>query len=108
MVKPVPDPPALLSTLTTAHTHFADCNGIHPPLFAVCEGASLEDALVHLSTSLKSAYETNFQVCESADLRMRGLAWATQHSLEIGLALLDSLLKGCLKKDAGVAGAAMD
>lgn len=108
MVKPVPDPPALPSTLTTAHTHFADCNGIHPPLFAVCEGASLEDALVHLSTSLKSAYETNFQVCESADMRMRGLAWATQHSLEIGLALLDSLLKGCLKKDAEVAGVAMD
>lgn len=94
MIKPVPDPPLP----TTAHTHFATCNGSHPPLFAVCDGASMEDALVHLSTSLTSAHETNFQVCESADPPTRGLAWATQHSLEIALALVDSLLKGCLKK----------
>lgn len=38
---------------------FADRNGIYPPLFAVCEGASPGDTLVHLPTSLKSGYETN-------------------------------------------------
>lgn len=98
MIKPVPDPPLLTPSPTTAHTHFATSNGTHPPLFAVCEGASMEDALVHLSTSLASAYETNYQVCESAGKPMQGLAWATQHSLEICQALVDSLLKGCLKK----------
>ncbi|MFD2645540.1 hypothetical protein [Pseudomonas japonica] len=87
MIKPVPDPPR------TAHTHFATCNGSHPPLFAVCEGARMEDALVHLSLSLASAWETNFQVCESASKPIQGLAWATQHSLEICQALVESLLK---------------
>jgi len=95
MTKAVPDPPVP----TTVHTHFATCNGLHPPLFAVCDGASMEDALVHLSMSLASAYETNFQVCESASRPMQGLAWATQHSLEICQALVESLLKGGRKPE---------
>ncbi|MDU9391962.1 hypothetical protein [Pseudomonas sp. zfem002] len=90
MKKIVPDPP--VSPPTTAHTHFGSCNGTHPPLFSVCAGASMEDALVHLSASLASAYETNFQVCESANRPMQGMAWATQHSLEICRALVESLL----------------
>jgi len=88
MIKPVPDPPR------TAHTHFATCNGSHPPLFAVCEDIAMEDALVHLALSLAAAWETNYQVCESASKPVQGLAWATQHSLEIGQALVESLLKG--------------
>jgi len=88
MNKIVPDPPI------TVHTHFGNCQGVHPPLFAVCAGASLEDALAHLVTSLTSAYETNLQICELVDKPQQRLAWATQHSLETGLALLDSLLKG--------------
>ncbi|MFW3895741.1 hypothetical protein [Pseudomonas bharatica] len=91
MSKPVPDPPA--NTPVSAHTHFATCNGTHPPLFAVCEGARMEDVLVHLTLSLASAYETNYQVCESASKPMQSLAWATQHSLEICQALVESLLK---------------
>ena len=67
MSKPVPDPPC------TAHSRFGTCSGHHPPLFSVCEGISLEDALVHLAMSLTSAYETNYQVCESADRPLQGL-----------------------------------
>lgn len=100
MKKIVPDPP--VSPPTTAHTHFGSCNGTHPPVFSVCEGVSLEDALVHLSASLTSAYETNFQVCESASKPTQGLAWATQHSLEICLALVESLLrKGAREVEVG-------
>jgi hypothetical protein len=97
MIKPVPDPPA--PSPTTAHTHFATCNGSHPPLFTVCEGASIEDVLVHLTMSLASAYETNYQVCESASKPMQSLAWATQHSLEICQALVESLLRGGRKSE---------
>lgn len=91
MKKLVPDPP--VTPLTTAHTYFGSCNGTHAPLFTVCEGLSLEDALVHIASSLTSAYETNFQVCETGTKPIQGLAWATQHSLEIALAVLDSLMK---------------
>ena len=96
MINPVPDPPR------TAHTHFATCNGTHPPLFSVCEGASMEDVLVHLTMSLSSAYETNYQVCESASKPMQSLAWATQHSLEICQALVESLLKKADGKRGGL------
>jgi len=95
MSKPVPDPPA---SLTTAHTHFGTCRGTHPPLSSVCADARLEDVLVHLAMSLASAYETNFQVCESADKPLQGVAWATQHSLEICQALVEALLR---RKEAG-------
>ena len=98
MFKPVPDPPSP----TTAHTHFATCNHSPPPLFSVCAGARLEDVLVHLSMSLASAYETNYQVCESASKPMQSLAWATQHSLEICQALVESLLRK--DRDGEVAG----
>lgn len=91
MIKIVPDPPA--TRLTTVHTRFSTCNDSHKPLFAVCEGADIEDALVHLSMSLKSAFETNAQLCEMIDTPpLGGLAWATCHSLEICEALVESLL----------------
>lgn len=94
MIKIVPDPPFPSERPTTAHTHFGSCTGVHPPLFAVCAGVDIEDALVHLAMSLKSAFETNAQVCEMADKPLRGLVWATQHSLEISQALVESLLSG--------------
>ena len=104
MKKHVPDPPPGLSQppaepcatparLTTVHTHFATCNGHHPPLLAVCSGADIEDALGHLAVSLKSAAETNAQMCDLADRRYGNLLWATQQSLEISQALVTSLLK---------------
>lgn len=88
MLKTVPDPPRL----TTVHTEFSACNNSHKPLFAVCDGVDLEDALIHLSMTLKSAFETNTQVCEQTDRSLGGLAWATYHSLEISQALVESLL----------------
>lgn len=48
---------------------------------------------MHIASSLTSAYETNFQICETGTKPIQGLAWATQHSLEIALAVLDSLMK---------------
>jgi len=98
MIKIVPDPPRL----TTVHTQFSACNNSHKPLFAVCDGVDIEDALVHLSMTLRSAFETNTQVCEQVDRSAGGLAWATYHSLEISQALVESLLTGlALQKGSG-------
>ncbi|MEE1924004.1 hypothetical protein V0R50_18545 [Pseudomonas sp. 148P] len=106
MKKLVPDPPLseqspsdapqhpATSSIKTAHAHFGTCNGAHVPLFAVCAGASIEDALVHLAMTLKAAFETNAQACEMVDRRFAGLLWATQHSLEISEAVVESLLRG--------------
>lgn len=90
MKKLVPDPPR------TTHTAFGSCNGHHPPLFAVCADADFRDALVHLSASLTSAAETNLQLSELVDRKFSDLAWATQQSLEMGQALVVSMLNsGC-------------
>ena len=90
MNKIVPDPPRL----ATVHIKFGACNESHKPLFAVCEGVDIEDALVHLSMTLRSAFETNTQLCEQVDRAVSGLAWATNHSLEISQALVEALLGG--------------
>lgn len=80
------------SWVTTVHTPFSASNDSGKPLFAVCDGVDIEDALVHLSMTLKSAFETNTQVCERVDSVVGGLAWATYQSLEISQALVKSLL----------------
>lgn len=102
MKKPVPDPPASAPRLTTVHTHFSVCNDSHKPLFAVCAGVDIEDALVHLSMTLKSAFETNLQVCELAEQEVGDLAWSSYHSLEISRALVESLLRGVRGRDGMV------
>ncbi|NNJ15406.1 hypothetical protein CSV86_009260 [Pseudomonas putida CSV86] len=43
MKKIVPDPPRAV----TVHTRFSACDGHHSPLFAVCAGADVDEALVH-------------------------------------------------------------
>ncbi|MFJ4376470.1 hypothetical protein ACIP1T_28120 [Pseudomonas japonica] len=93
MKKIVPDPPAASPSPKTAHTDFATCRGTHSPLLAINPGTSLEHVLVHLSTSLTAAMETNRQVCEMASRPMTRLAWATQHSLEICEAMLEALMR---------------
>ena len=89
MIKIVPDPPARRCTV---HTRFSTCNSGHKPLFAICEGVDIEDALIHLSLSLRAAFETNAQLCEMVDKPLGGLVWSTWHSLEICEALVESLL----------------
>ncbi|MHA6194465.1 hypothetical protein ACX3YG_08865 [Pseudomonas wadenswilerensis] len=101
MKKIVPDPPASTLRRTTAHTHFGTCHGSHPPLFAVCEEADIEDALVHLSAALTSAFETNAQLCEMLPRPAANLAWATYQSLEIGQALIGAMLN---RKDCKLGG----
>lgn len=98
MKKSVPDPPP---RLTTVHTHFGTCNDSHKPLFAVCPDVDIEDALVHLSMTLKSAFETNIQICEMADRSVGDLAWSSYHSLEISRALVESLLNGIAGQRVG-------
>ncbi|MDR0278309.1 MAG: hypothetical protein LBJ37_10535 [Paucimonas sp.] len=88
MKKRVPDPPRL----TTTHTHFATTHRSHAPLFAVCAGIHVDDALMHIASALKSANETNLQLCDLADRKYGDLLWATQQSLEIAQALVGSLL----------------
>ena len=101
MKKIVPDPPASSRKALTVHTPFAACDGHHPPLFAVCAGASVDDAMAHLSVMLRSAYETNFQACETTrDKHLSGMLWATQHTLEASLALIESMLRGLAEQQA--------
>lgn len=69
MTKSVPDPPTL-------------------------DLSDVEDALMHLSTCLDSAFETNTQVCERADIALGDLAWATRLSLEKCQALTATLIEG--------------
>lgn len=88
MTKIVPDPPHTTQTGTT----FGSCNGSHDPLFAVRAGVSSEDALVHASVLLKSAFQTNAHAFDRADAEVRGLLRATEHSLEMSLALVEALL----------------
>ncbi|MFD2645640.1 hypothetical protein [Pseudomonas japonica] len=98
MKKLVPDPPA---RALTVHTPFAACDGHHPPLFAVCAGAEVDEALAHLAVMLRSAYETNFQACDAVrDNSLAGLLWATQHTLEAARALAESMLRGIAQKQA--------
>ena len=67
MTKPVPAPPLVTKTSTT----FGSCDGSHDPLFAVRPGVSAEDALVHATIPLKSAYRTNAHACDMVDAEVR-------------------------------------
>lgn len=100
MVNMVLHPPRV----TTVHTSFGASNEGQKPLFAVCEGVDIEDALVHLSMTLKSAFETNLQVCERVDRAVGGLAWATGQSLEVAQALVEALVGGLAGEKNGASG----
>ena len=94
MKKPVPDPPSLIPRFTTAHTQFGHCQDNQKPLFAVCAGVDIEDALIHLSMTLQSSHETTLKICELADRTVGDLAWRSCQSLEISRALVRALLEG--------------
>ena len=101
MKKIVPDPPAPSPRAVTVHTRFAACNGHHPPLFAVCAGADVDEALLHLIVLLRSAYETNLQACDVVkDNHLAGILWATQHTLEASQAWAESMLSGIAQQQA--------
>ncbi|MHA6193814.1 hypothetical protein ACX3YG_05515 [Pseudomonas wadenswilerensis] len=100
MKKLVPDPP----NLTTTHTHFATTHRSHAPLFAVCPGVNVDDALMHVASALKSATETNLQLCELGDRKHGDLMWATQQSLEIAQAIVGSLLTAVELRRTGGSG----
>ncbi|MCU1724802.1 hypothetical protein [Pseudomonas sp. 5P_5.1_Bac1] len=91
MKKIVPDPPVSTLRQTVPHTHFGSCNGAHPPVFSVHPAADIDDALVHLSAALTSAFETNAQLCEMLERPLADLAWSTWQSLEICQALTEAL-----------------
>lgn len=95
-MKIVPDPPAFPpgTIRKTAETAFGCCDAGHAPLFAVRGGISAEDALVHISLYLQSAYATANAACNQSSMEERGLHWATLHSVEIAKALVDALLDG--------------
>ncbi|MBM3103577.1 DUF3077 domain-containing protein [Pseudomonas sp. P66] len=88
MTKPVPDPPLTTTTSTT----FGSCNGSHDPLFSVRADITFEDALVHTSVLLKSAYQTTELACDRVDEEVRRLLWSTERLIEMALALVEALL----------------
>ena len=92
MKKLVPDPPQA-NRPTTSPMPFGSCETTHPHLFEVRGGIELECALIHLSRVLEAAQDSNLQACNLADKRAHSLNWATQQSLEMGMALVQSLLK---------------
>ncbi|MCP8347387.1 DUF3077 domain-containing protein [Pseudomonas sp. FBF18] len=92
MTKIVPDPPLTTTRRKPVYTAFGCCNGNHPPLFSVCEGIELEDALVHLSLQIQCAKDTTAQACERADEQFKTLLIAAQQSLEMSNVLIDSML----------------
>ena len=54
----------------------------------------LEDALVYLSIMIQCARDTTAQACERADEQFKSLLMASQHSLELSNALIESVLDG--------------
>ena len=94
MTKIVPDPPLTTTRRKPVYTAFGCCNGNHPPLFSVCEGIELEDALVHLSLQIQCAKDTTAQACERADEQFKTLLIAAQQSLEMSNVLIETVLDG--------------
>jgi hypothetical protein len=94
MTKIVPDPPLPNTPRKPAYTSFGCCHGDHPPLFSVREDIKLEDALVYLSIMIQCAKDTTVQACERADAQFKSLLMASQHSLELSNALIESVLDG--------------
>lgn len=101
MNKIVPDPPASIPRPTTLQTHFGTCGGAHQPMFSVRAHADIQDALLHLSAAITSAFETNAELCEQLARPTADLAWATYQSLEISQALTEALLAGMVTPLAG-------
>ncbi|WP_100633865.1 DUF3077 domain-containing protein [Pseudomonas qingdaonensis] len=94
MTKIVPDPPLPNTPRKPAYSSFGCCHGDHPPLFSVREDIKLEDALVYLSIMIQCARDTTAQACERADEQFKSLLMASQHSLELSNALIESVLDG--------------
>ena len=94
MVKTVSNPPLTTQPRKRIYPAFGYCNGNHPPLFSVCEGIELEDALVHLSLQIQCAKDTTAQACERADEQFKTLLIAAQQSLEMSTVLIDTVLDG--------------
>ncbi|MCO7623249.1 hypothetical protein ACFW6U_18270 [Pseudomonas guariconensis] len=91
MTKAIPDPP---HRSTTAPAAFDSCEHSHPPLFSVCAGVELEDALVHLSSLLKGACASNLKALQITDGTCHDLLLGNDHALEAGKALVEALLDG--------------
>lgn len=91
MTKAIPDPP---HRSTMAPAAFGSCEHSHPPLFSVCAGVELEDALVHLSSLLKGACASNLKALQITDGTCHDLLLGNDHALEAGKALVEALLDG--------------
>ncbi|MEX5360201.1 hypothetical protein WCE03_00060 [Pseudomonas guariconensis] len=91
MTKAIPDPP---HRSTTAPAAFGSCEHSHPPLFSVCAGVELKDALVHLSSLLKGACASNLKALQITDGTCHDLLLGNDHALEAGKALVEALLDG--------------
>lgn len=70
---------------------FGMCDSHNKPYFSVNPGISLEDALTHLSHLLKCAYDSAYELTDSAHCE-RGLVWSTVHHIEGAKGLVDALL----------------
>ncbi|WP_265534343.1 DUF3077 domain-containing protein [Pseudomonas saponiphila] len=78
---------------TTGSTSFGCRDGNGRPLFAVREGVSAEEALLHVSLLLKCAEETADEITSASGIE-RGLIWSMIHSVEMARAVVDALLDG--------------
>ncbi|QNH79638.1 hypothetical protein GGD92_15815 [Pseudomonas protegens] len=63
-------------------------------LFAIREGITAEEALLHVSLLLKSAEEVSDEITERGSGIERGLIWSLVHSVEMARAVVDALLDG--------------
>ncbi|NBF02511.1 hypothetical protein GV819_09430 [Pseudomonas sp. Fl5BN2] len=63
-------------------------------LFAIREGISAEEALLHVSLLLKNAEEVSDEITERGSGIERGLIWSLVHSVEMARAVVDALLDG--------------
>ncbi|NBA98134.1 hypothetical protein [Pseudomonas sp. R5(2019)] len=95
-MKIVPDPPASRPSafLQTAQSPFGSCNNAHESLFHVNSGVIAEDALIHLSRHLQTAFETATRIYNVTPMLDTGLHWSTVWAVDAARALIEALLKG--------------
>ncbi|NBA98343.1 DUF3077 domain-containing protein [Pseudomonas sp. R5(2019)] len=77
----------------TAETPFVFCGVGNSSLFSVRNNVMAEDALVHVSLYLQSAYDTANSMCMRTPNADKGMHWATLHGIEVGRALTEALLE---------------
>ncbi|NBA97303.1 hypothetical protein [Pseudomonas sp. R5(2019)] len=80
--------------LQTAQSPFCSCHNAHESLFQVNSGIIAEDALIHISRHLQTAFETATRIYNVTPMLDTGLHWSTVWAVDAARTLIEALLSG--------------